>query len=188
MRLFLGINLPDDVREHLTLVQDSLRADLTHGISWVRPEQFHITVKFLGECNESKRAAIERRIAVTKLPRLPSLQAYTTHVFPGHHLVIASQIWDFTGELTTIIHLVEEALVAEGIEREDRSKKPHVTLGRIRRLPAGIRVMIPWDDTIYPGPAFLPTDFFLFQSVLSQNSFQPGLVQEKRFFGEVGGQ
>src|SRR5437764_3859520 len=50
MRLFLAVTLPEELIARVADVQKELReAILADGVRWTRPEQFHYTVKFLGE-------------------------------------------------------------------------------------------------------------------------------------------
>ncbi|MBI2164648.1 MAG: RNA 2',3'-cyclic phosphodiesterase, partial [candidate division NC10 bacterium] len=53
MRLFVAVNLPSEVRERLAAVQDRLRRAQAD-VSWVRAENIHVTLKFLGDV-EAKR-------------------------------------------------------------------------------------------------------------------------------------
>jgi RNA 2',3'-cyclic 3'-phosphodiesterase len=51
MRLFTAVELPGEVREHLLRVRGELveAAGLADAVSWVKPENLHVTLKFLGE-------------------------------------------------------------------------------------------------------------------------------------------
>src|SRR5947199_9392407 len=48
MRLFIAVDLPDEIRKGLKEVQRDLRS-LTETARWVAPESIHVTLKFLGE-------------------------------------------------------------------------------------------------------------------------------------------
>ena len=51
MRLFIAINLPDEIRTQLKELQRVLRP-LASTAKWVAPESIHITLKFLGDIDE----------------------------------------------------------------------------------------------------------------------------------------
>src|SRR3990170_7968562 len=53
MRLFIAVNRPRDVRERLAAEQDRLRR-AEADVSWVRAENIHVTLKFLGETEEKR--------------------------------------------------------------------------------------------------------------------------------------
>src|SRR5688572_11271909 len=71
MRLFTAIELPDDAREHLQRVRSKLmkaRA-LVDAVSWVKPENLHITLKFLGEVPDARiKSLIDSLARVTVEP------------------------------------------------------------------------------------------------------------------------
>src|SRR4051812_42197538 len=53
MRLFIGIDLPDDVCQHLVRLRDDLKTQLPNA-SFTRDQNLHITLKFLGEVEEKR--------------------------------------------------------------------------------------------------------------------------------------
>src|SRR5437016_13878004 len=57
MRLFVALELPAAVRENLAALLKALRA-VSPQTRWVRPENLHLTLKFMGEVPETKLAAI----------------------------------------------------------------------------------------------------------------------------------
>ena len=63
LRLFVAIDLPEDVRESLGRLQSDLRRHDLPGLRWTRPEGVHLTLKFLGETPASSLAAIEGALA-----------------------------------------------------------------------------------------------------------------------------
>src|SRR3972149_198825 len=48
LRLFVAIDLPEDVRESLGRLQTDLRRHDLSSLRWTRPEGVHLTLKFLG--------------------------------------------------------------------------------------------------------------------------------------------
>ncbi|HLH32445.1 MAG TPA: RNA 2',3'-cyclic phosphodiesterase, partial [Terriglobia bacterium] len=62
MRLFIAVDLPNDVRDQLAEVQRALRP-LTDSARWVAPESIHITLKFLGEVPEKQLEDIDTALA-----------------------------------------------------------------------------------------------------------------------------
>src|SRR3972149_2139019 len=63
LRLFVAIDLPEDVRESLGRLQNDLRRHDLPSLRWTRPEGVHITLKFLGETPASSLPAIEAALA-----------------------------------------------------------------------------------------------------------------------------
>ncbi|MGH9524260.1 MAG: 2'-5' RNA ligase family protein, partial [Terriglobales bacterium] len=48
MRVFVGLDIPDDIRAAIARYMDGLR-NFAPDVRWVKPETFHITLKFIGE-------------------------------------------------------------------------------------------------------------------------------------------
>ena len=61
MRAFLGIPIPGQLAEELSNRISSLRK-ASPGITWVRPENYHITMLFLGEIDDAEVARVSAAI------------------------------------------------------------------------------------------------------------------------------
>ncbi len=49
-RLFISYKIPSELRNQMLLIQHNLKANGTYyGIKWVKPENMHITIAFLGQ-------------------------------------------------------------------------------------------------------------------------------------------
>ncbi len=59
LRLFVAVELPANVRQRLADAADELRGMGLERLRWVRPENIHITLKFLGETPAERRPQIE---------------------------------------------------------------------------------------------------------------------------------
>ena len=136
MRSFLALEIPEETGEYLRTCIGRL-AKRTADVKWVRNEGIHITVKFLGEIEES----LARRMEPLLLPvggliapiraRLGALDA-----FPSLRSarVIVVRLKEGGEKMEMVFSEVEERLAAIGIEKEKRGFTPHITLGR-RRTP-----------------------------------------------------
>ena len=137
-RLFVAVDLSDDVRLSLGRLQDELRArDLT-GLRWTRPEGVHLTLKFLGETPASSLSTIERALsrAVQGTPpfRLALGEPGTFGSRRGPRV-----LWvDIEGDVQPLQQLqtaVERELAAAGFAPEEREFSPHLTLARVPQPP-----------------------------------------------------
>ncbi|MHC5089667.1 MAG: RNA 2',3'-cyclic phosphodiesterase [Planctomycetota bacterium] len=55
MRLFVALDIEPQVRDRIATIQQQLKRDLNlpdKAVRWVRPEQIHLTLKFLGEVRD----------------------------------------------------------------------------------------------------------------------------------------
>ena len=63
MRLFVGIPLPEDVRARLGKLKGGLL-----GARWVRPENLHLSLRFIGEVPGGDEADIDEALATIEAP------------------------------------------------------------------------------------------------------------------------
>ena len=133
MRLFVAIELPPDVQEGLARAQDRLRG-AGADVSWVKPTNIHITLKFLGETDPQRLERIGpvlAQAARTVAPFSATVAAIGT--FGGRvPRVVWAGVQDGATSLGHLAHAVDDGLVALGFSREKRDFAAHVTLGRVR--------------------------------------------------------
>ena len=137
-RLFVAIDLPEDVRESLGRLQNDLRRHDLSGLRWMRPEGVHLTLKFLGETPASSLSAIEgalaRAVQGTPPFRLALGEPGTFGNRRGPRV-----LWvDVTGDVQPLQQLqtaVERELAAAGFAPEEREFSPHLTLARVPQPP-----------------------------------------------------
>jgi 2'-5' RNA ligase len=125
-RLFISIDLPEDVRDRLA----EIAVDLP-GADWTQSDQYHLTLRFLGEVDEHRFQDIRQG--------LETIQARSFHLtlkgvglFPlrGDPDVL----WvgaPGNDELQSLRNKVESLVVRRGVERDSRKFHPHVTLARV---------------------------------------------------------
>jgi 2'-5' RNA ligase len=132
LRLFVALELPEDVRRALGALQEQLRKAGTPKLRWVRPEGIHLTLKFLGNVEKHRVAGIEKALESAIEPFELELRAAEAGGFGGRRLRV---IWvglegDLEG-LGRLARLVDEGLGALGFERERRPFAAHLTLARV---------------------------------------------------------
>lgn len=125
------------------MLEAAQRAIPTNGVRWTRPDNFHLTLKFLGEVPEEKIEQIGaalQRVCADHAPFDASLSRFG--VFPSTRR--ARIVWAGTGagseELRTLAADVETAFEPLGFEREGRTFVPHATLGRVRGKPVKLEL------------------------------------------------
>lgn len=161
MRLFLALNLPGDVRGALHEATAPLRGAVPRGVSWVRPEGLHLTLKFLGDVDDARVATIAAALrGVAAAHAAVRLVVAGVGAFPS--LARPRVVWagvEATPRLELLQHDVEAACAALGFEVEGRAFRPHVTLGRVRpgssvealrALAAAASTATPCADVVVP--------------------------------------
>jgi len=134
-RLFIALPVDEAIRNRL-LPLHRFFCDWSGIIKPVSPSQFHITMKFIGECEGNTARAIEE--AFLNIPVDTTALEYTVKgigMFPGEKN--PSVIW--TGLQTDLIRIrkmlneIESFTKEFGIKEETRSFIPHLTIGRVRK-------------------------------------------------------
>ena len=164
-RLFLAVALNDDVRHAIAAHLDgSLQGSRLPGRR-VLPENWHITLRFLGPT-----LAVVRDRVLAYLDQHLAVEPFSV-VFSGlggfPRESKASVLWlgaeGDVDQMATAATICEEAAVAAGLEPEGRPFHPHLTLARIRP-PADVRPLV---DMVGPARVKLAVDAVtLYRSVL----------------------
>lgn len=136
-RVFAAVKPPIDV---VAAVDDRLGSEVIPGRR-VPPENWHITLRFVGE---TEPVAYERWLANLDAASKPSpfrLSLGELGAFPRS--ARATVLWvGVHGEgITGLAEVVDDAAEASGLGREDRPFRPHLTLARIRP-PEDVRQQI----------------------------------------------
>jgi 2'-5' RNA ligase len=174
MRLFLAIELPAEVREHLQRVQQAL-APALEGATLTRDTALHITVKFLGETDPSKLDAIIESLTTVGGGAI-ELTATHAECFPdrGSVRIVATGFGGDLKRLKGVHDAIEQRCLRLGFRREERAYKAHVTLARARPVlpPSTRRSVTDLTAPLWPGPTFTAGAFVLFQSRLTPQGSQ----------------
>lgn len=133
MRLFVAVHLPADMRERLGRAQDRLR-DARADVSWVKPANLHLTLKFLGETEPKRLERLCAVLAETAAGATPfAVTVLGAGTFGGR---VPRVVWAGIGEgaeaLGALARAVESGLARIGYPREKRGFTAHLTLGRVR--------------------------------------------------------
>ncbi len=133
MRCFIAIDLDERVKMALSAFQNKLKG-CNADIRWVNPENIHLTLKFLGNIDESMLDKVKTNLEdiCNKYNRF-GLEAKGMGLFPDKRR--PRVLWvDIRGNdsLTGLQRDIEEGMVSLGFDREDRRFSPHLTIGRFR--------------------------------------------------------
>jgi RNA 2',3'-cyclic 3'-phosphodiesterase len=135
MRLFVALEIPAAVRAHLAAQMKELR-ELSAQVAdkrprWVRPENLHVTLKFIGEVSPAKFEGIRDALAAIHSDAPVHLHFRGLGFFPNEQYprvlwagVIASE------NLPSLAANIDSALEAQGVAKEKRDFSPHLTLAR----------------------------------------------------------
>jgi 2'-5' RNA ligase len=133
------VELGAAVREALVGVQEEMRRSLPRGVvRWVRPENTHLTLRFLGDTPAAKVGdVVEALRVVTGGCRSTVLEVGGLGCFPDARRPLV--VWVGAREPAGTLRLrvlqgaVEEAMRGLGFPAEAKPFHPHLTLGRVDR-------------------------------------------------------
>ena len=172
MRCFAALETGPAARAALAECVAALRP-LGGRVSWVRPENLHLTLRFLGEVTPEQASAYADglRPLVSALAPL-ELVAEGLGAFPSlrRPSVLWAGVRAVSGDLAAVQRAAETCAAAIGLPPEPELFHPHLTLGRVRD-PHGLAPLLavfaelaaaaPGFGDAFPAPAVA-----LFQSEL----------------------
>ncbi len=134
LRVFIAIDLPDDVRARLGDFQRSLTGSGVR-VSWLAPEKIHLTLVFIGHLFAARVEPLAD--AMDRVARTGASFECTVEgagYFGSTHSprVIWAGIPSPPEALMTLQARLAEAVAAQAIPLESRPFRPHITLGRVR--------------------------------------------------------
>jgi len=146
VRLFVAIELTHEVRDALQEVQNAL-GRAADGVRWVRPEQLHLTIKFLGEVPDGEVPRVVEAVARSAARSRPfEMQLTECGCFPprGPVRIVWVGTHDRSGALQECVNAVEDEMEGIGFPKELRPFSPHLTIGRAKdgRSVGGVRTAV----------------------------------------------
>lgn len=125
-RLFIGLEIPDDLRQTLSLLRGGLP-----GARWIDPENYHLTLRFIGDIDGglaheivSMLERVNRRPFDVRLDGLSSFGGRKPRAIVAS-VAASPSLLELQAELERLMQRV-------GLEPEGRKYTPHVTLARLR--------------------------------------------------------
>lgn len=186
-RAFIAIDLPESIKSFLGDVQEALK---WYGfrVKWVRPQNIHLTLKFLGDtaAADTDKIAEAMTLAAGKCP-IVSLKAKGVGVFPNVRR--PRVIWaGLNGQLETLANLqqtLDAGLADFGFARDTRAFKSHLTLGRAKGKIASDRMKAAIDKLEeFESESFETDQIILFKSELRPTGAVYTKVQAIAFQGQ----
>ena len=150
MRVFIGVRLPEPIKEQLGAVQEEVKRASLKG-SFTDPDNFHLTMRFIGEVNPEQKSAIETVLARCTQEQAPFLIETDGlgYFFKKNKWIIWLGIKE-NRQLHQLYDQLNAELLAQATTVADEvAFIPHLTLGR------GIVLSQEW-ETLSKVP--LPSD------------------------------
>lgn len=168
-RLFIAVEIPPSVIKEVKRIQQFLKKEEVFHGRYVDPNKVHITLKFLGNVEESKIPTIQKRLHTIKHrpmhAHLGNLDLFKSTNANAVRVIFLSIVCP---ELAVIAKKIDDALTGL-IDHESRIFKPHLTIARVKEI-ADYDILADILDQFNVEPiTFDINSFVLKQSKLSSN-------------------
>lgn len=157
-RLFAALEIPDDVGQQLAMLRGGLP-----GARWIDPENYHVTLRFIGDIDGVTANEIAGTLArVRRKPFEVALQGLAPFGGNRPRAIVAQvapsrPLLELQGEL-------ERLMQRFGLEPEGRKYTPHVTLARLRDASSQSVADYLSVRGFFPTRTFMVSRFVLYSS------------------------
>ena len=163
IRLFVGIELPEELRQRMVLIQTGVER-----AKWVAEENLHLTLRYIGEVSGNDAADAADALSTVHASPFQVTVDGAGH-FESRKRVRA--LWlgvERSGALVGLRDRIESALVRAGLEPERRKYKPHITIARLNNGSPGLAREWLASNTMFRAIPFTVEKFTLFSSHLGR--------------------
>jgi RNA 2',3'-cyclic 3'-phosphodiesterase len=166
MRLFVALDLPWHLRQRVA----ALVGGGIPGARWVPPENYHMTLRFIGEAPAHRAEEIDLALAGLRARGFSlTLAGLGTFAKGGR----STALWVGVERNPQLDHLqnkIETALQRIGWEPERRRFQPHVTLARLDNVAEGKLVSFVQAHNLFRADPVPVEHFTLFSSQLGKEA------------------
>jgi 2'-5' RNA ligase len=135
MRVFFAVEFPKEIKEMLMNVENKLKDNSISG-NFTTEENLHLTIKFIGEITpeglEKLKECLDK--AIINIRAFKIRVAQLGEFSRGQSKLIWTGIEDKDKGLINVFNSIENEIEAAGYKKEERSFRPHITLGREVKL------------------------------------------------------
>lgn len=134
IRVFVAVSISDQARNAVVSLIQNFK-NISPGIRWIKPENLHLTLKFLGELEEINIPNLKNALDLSVVG-LHLFQYGLTKVgcFPSFNRprVLWVGVEDFSKQLLRLHENIENQFSKVNFPREKRGFKPHLTIARVK--------------------------------------------------------
>jgi 2'-5' RNA ligase len=186
VRLFIAIEIPENIRDAFASLLNEFRP-IAPQLKWVRAENLHVTLKFLGETEPGKLAALREALGAVRSGQPAHLLFRGLGFFPNERR--ARVFWagaEVSGNLMALAADIDQAAHRLGFPLEERPFTPHLTLARLQ--PPGLPPKLSQAIREKSAQAFgswTAREFHLIESKLKPSGAEYTTLQSFRFTSEA---
>jgi RNA 2',3'-cyclic 3'-phosphodiesterase len=186
VRLFIAIEIPGEIRNALAVFVKELRRTAPQA-KWVRAENLHVTLKFLGETEPAKLPAIQSALGSIRSAQPVTLDFRGLGFFPNVRR--PRVFWagmEASANLKALAEGIDHSMHPLGFPLEERPFTPHLTLARFNLpgLPPNLASAAAQHSCRGFG-SFTTREFHLIESKLKSTGAEYTTVQSFPFVAET---
>lgn len=182
IRTFLSLNVESSLKSMLGAIQDDVKTELkNYHVKWENPDKFHLTLRYLGDIDESKIEELAYILDRLKVEfesikfAVDDIGFFPNQKYPNVVFISLAEEGNNSGKL---VEFIDKILASFGI-KPDKKFIPHITLGRFRRDK---RICLDKPVEVNVVPANIEFDrFCLMKSVLQSGGSEHYIIQEFKF-------
>ena len=182
MRLFIAISLSPEIRNDFSVLLHKL-GPLAPLVKFVRAENLHLTLKFLGEVSPVKLDAVCTTLSTIRSSRPMTLEFRSLGLFPNesHPRVLWGGV-ESSSNLKSLAADIDHAMHKLGFPLENRAFLPHLTLARFYKpgLPPKLGATVIENSSRSFG-SLTATEIHLIQSKLKPSGAEYTILQSFPF-------
>jgi 2'-5' RNA ligase len=164
-RLFVAIDLPEQVKDAVAGIAGR---ELT-GARRVPREQVHLTLRFIGDADETMFQAIKMALSGVRGSSFFLTLKEIGHFPPGRHPRVLWVGMEENAMLRELQQVVVLALSGAGISPEERGFSPHITIARLRETPPAVVAALEEKEHLFSAGPFPVEEFYLYSSLLTRD-------------------
>src|SRR3989338_2661620 len=134
IRAFIAVEIDPETRQKISELISKLKKS-NSDVKWITEDQMHLTLKFLGNIDNSKVQDISNALSsISNNFKSFAITLSGIGAFPNlnHPRVIWLGIDKGMDALKNLSERIENEMEKLGFEKENRGFTPHLTLGRLR--------------------------------------------------------
>lgn len=176
MRLFVAIDLPKEVKDYLYNLQKGIGSQNAK-IKWVDKKNLHLTLKFLGEVDETKIENLKQKLECINVNGFEA-KLSKIGAFPNESKI--NVVWAGVEPEDKVIEL-QKLVDVETLDFGDLKLGSHITLGRVKLVKNKDKFKSKLREIKLKDLTFSVGSFCLFRSVLSKDGPTYSLVRRYGF-------
>ncbi|ACS81429.1 RNA 2',3'-cyclic phosphodiesterase [Maridesulfovibrio salexigens] len=181
IRTFIAHPVPEEWKEIIGEAYGSLREGLESKIAWVKPENMHFTLKFLGPIEESKLAEVQevlKNIPVVNFKISTAGAGFFPALEKPHVIWIGLE--QGAKEFCSTAATIESEMAKLDFKENRKSCHAHLTLGRVKKIAEDDWTVLAEKINSIKLPETEVNGFTLYKSVLTPDGPIYSVIKEYR--------